>query len=429
MERGAPFEARPHLAVAVSGGPDSMALALLADRWARARGGAVTALTVDHGLRPGSRAEAQQVGAWLAARGIAHRTLRWVGDKPPKDAAVQEAARRARYRLLADWCRTHKVLHLLLAHHAGDQAETVLLRLARHSGPDGLAGMSSVVHTRWGRLVRPLLGLDGASLRATLAEAGQSWVEDPSNRDTAHLRVRMRGLAPTLAGLGVANADLVRLAHALGHARSRIEAATAALLARTVTIHPAGFARLDPAPLLAAPHEIGRRALAGLVRCLGGAAYPPRGAALDRLYARLDGPMKAATLGGCILVCKRDHVLVRRESAGQTPLELTPGLRAVWDGRFRVEVARGGGFAGPLTLAPLGRDGWAALATLSPEIRRCGVPGEVGQSLPAVWQHGTPVLVPHVNHDDGAPERPWARRIRLVFSPDQSLGPDLFSVV
>jgi tRNA(Ile)-lysidine synthase len=116
-----PFEPRPRIAVAVSGGADSMTLALLAARWARKAGGTAVALTVDHGLRPESGAEARQVARWMRARKIAHRTLRWTGAKP--DSNIAAAAREARYGLLADWCRRNVVLHLLLAHHLDDQAD------------------------------------------------------------------------------------------------------------------------------------------------------------------------------------------------------------------------------------------------------------------------------------------------------------------
>jgi tRNA(Ile)-lysidine synthase len=136
------FEARPVLAVAVSGGPDSLALVLLAEKWARQRGGQAWALTVDHGLRPESAAEARRVAFWLAARSIAHQILVWTGDKPA--SGIQEAARDARYRLLAEWCRTHGCLHLVAAHHREDQVETHLIRRRAGSGPDGLAGMSAV---------------------------------------------------------------------------------------------------------------------------------------------------------------------------------------------------------------------------------------------------------------------------------------------
>ena len=135
-----PFEPAPRIAVAVSGGPDSLALCLLADRWARARGGAAFGLTVDHGLRLESAAEAAQVRRWLAGRAIARRTLRWKGGHT--HSAVQEQARAARLALLTGWCRRAGVLHLLLGHQREDQAETALQRLVRGSGIDGLAAMA-----------------------------------------------------------------------------------------------------------------------------------------------------------------------------------------------------------------------------------------------------------------------------------------------
>ena len=119
-----------------------MCLCLLADAWARARGGDVSALTVDHGLRPTAAAEARQVAVWLRARGIAHHVMPWTGAKP--ETSIQETAREARYRLLAGWCRAAGILHLLVAHHRDDQAETVALRQSRSSGADGLAGMAAV---------------------------------------------------------------------------------------------------------------------------------------------------------------------------------------------------------------------------------------------------------------------------------------------
>ena len=164
MARFGPFEPKPRLAVAVSGGADSLALALLADRWARAQGGRITAVTVDHALRPEAAAEARQVGRWLKAAKIRHVTLRWTPPAPLKKLAggtrpanLQSAARDARYQLLTGWCRDHAVLHLLLAHHRDDQAETLLLRLARGSGLDGLAAMAPLVERASLRLLRPLL--------------------------------------------------------------------------------------------------------------------------------------------------------------------------------------------------------------------------------------------------------------------------------
>jgi len=141
LDKLGPYEPALRLAVGVSGGPDSMALALLADAWARARGGRVLALIVDHGLRPASMGEATRVAGWLAARGLETRVLPWLGEKPER--GIQAAARAARHALLEAACRDAGILHLLLAHQREDQAETVLLRRAAQSGADGLAAMAA----------------------------------------------------------------------------------------------------------------------------------------------------------------------------------------------------------------------------------------------------------------------------------------------
>ena len=161
-----PFERRPALAAAVSGGPDSMALALLARDWAAARDGSLLALIVDHGLRAGSAGEAALTVGRLAEAGICARILPWAGAKPA--TGIQAAARAARYRLLQSACRSAGILHLLLAHHADDQAETVALRRQRGSGRDGQAGMAAIREVEDLRLLRPLLATAKARLAATL---------------------------------------------------------------------------------------------------------------------------------------------------------------------------------------------------------------------------------------------------------------------
>src|SRR5712691_3859412 len=213
-----PFESAPFLAVAVSGGADSLALCLLAWDWARRLGGSLAALTVDHGLRAASAEEAAQVGDWLAARGIAHRILAW--QPPARLRNMQAAARAARYALLTEWCRAAGCLHLLTAHHREDQAETLLLRLARGSGLDGLAGMAASREATSCRLLRPLLSVPRDRLAATLRAAGQSWIEDPTNRDATYARARLRHSADLLASEGLSAARLAATARHLGRARA-----------------------------------------------------------------------------------------------------------------------------------------------------------------------------------------------------------------
>ncbi len=185
-----PFEPHPRLAIAVSGGPDSLALALLTATWATHRDGTVLALIVDHRIRPKSTAEAQTVAHRLTALNIPSRILTLTGLTP--GPALAERARDARYHALSTACRDAGILHLLLGHHAADQAETLMIRALSHSASHGLAGMPVLRETPHLRLLRPLLGIDPARLRATLRHAGVPWVEDPSNTNPASLRPRLR---------------------------------------------------------------------------------------------------------------------------------------------------------------------------------------------------------------------------------------------
>ena len=169
-----------------------MGLVILANRWARQRGGQVTALTIDHGLRKGAAKEAAKVGKWLAKYSIKHEILRWRGDKPI--TGIQEAARNARYGLMDQWCKNNHILHLLLAHTLDDQAETLLMRFQRGSGLDGLAAMSVQRELTHCRLLRPILDYSRNALREFLNYQGQGWLEDPSNNDSRFFRTRVRSL-------------------------------------------------------------------------------------------------------------------------------------------------------------------------------------------------------------------------------------------
>jgi len=197
----------PVLVLAVSGGPDSTALLMLAARWrkARKRGPKLVAVTVDHGLRAEARREAFAVKRLARSLGVTHRTLRWSGRKP--SAGLQEAARLARYWLLADAARKSSARHVLTAHTLDDQAETVLIRLTRGSGVGGLAAMARVASLPGSGgaivLVRPLLEVRKARLLATLRKAGIAYADDPSNRDPRFTRVRLRDAIPALEREGL----------------------------------------------------------------------------------------------------------------------------------------------------------------------------------------------------------------------------------
>ncbi|BAE52011.1 tRNA lysidine(34) synthetase TilS [Paramagnetospirillum magneticum] len=392
-----PFEAAPRLAVAVSGGADSLALALLAADWAKARGGEVLALTVDHRLRPESAAEAARVGAWLARDGISHRILAWEGDKPAAD--LQAAARAARYGLLGEACAAEGILHLALAHHQDDQAETLLLRLGRGSGLEGLGAMAAERPTSWGRLLRPLLPVPRVRLEATLRHRGQEWTSDPSNRNPAFARVRLRHLAGDLAAEGMTPRRLAETAGRLARAQAAVDSMVAEAAARHVTLDPAGFGRLRPEALAGLPDEVGLRLLAGLLLSVGGEAHTPRLERLERLHATLCGGLEAArTLAGCRIVPQGDSVVLCREPARVAPpLDLVPGSRIRWDGRFEAVVA---GDAPPgLRLGALGPEGrrkvLAAMGRQRPEpVPTCAIP-----TLPALYHERGILAAPHLGYN------------------------------
>ncbi len=391
-----PFEAAPRIAVACSGGPDSMSLALLADHWARSCGGAATALVVDHGMRPDSAQEAETVVAWLAAAGIAAVTLTWPGPRPASDR--QAAARRARYALMRRWCREAGVLHLMLGHHRRDQAETFLLRLARGSGVDGLAAMAPVQEAGDVRLLRPLLDVPGERLLAHLKCEGRPYVQDPSNDDSAFARVRMRAVLPSLEREGLTASRLAATARRMARARAALETAATAVLARAAAVYPEGYATVTPAPLCEAPEEVGLRALSRLLACIGGNEYTPRLERLERLYGWLaEGRSAGAgrTLAGCRIIWRGERILVCREAAAvRDPVAAFDGV--VWDGRFRLavgEIAPNGSRVGRL-----GREGWGKLQRERPELRKSDLPAAVRYSLPAVWALDEVIAVPHLSY-------------------------------
>ena len=410
------FERCPRIAVAVSGGPDSMALALLVAGWARERDGEVQALTVDHGLRAESGAEAGTVAGWLAARGIAHQTLVWEGAKP--QSGIQARAREARYRLLAQWCRDNGVLHLLTAHHREDQIETHLIRRRARSGIDGLAGMSAVRELPGCRLVRPLLAVPRARLLAVLAEAGQPCLSDPSNLDPFFERARLRAAVAGNPALDEVFAEL----RACGRQRVAREREFSELLGRAVALHPAGFAVLDRGALAAASGASGEFLLGRVALCIGGGGFPPRRERVRRLWTEFVArPSDARTLGGCRFVPWRDHVLVLRElAAASAPVPLKPGLPIIWDGRFTLTPSPG--LPAGAVFGHLGQSG-ARIPRVAD--RGDGLPRLVRPVLPAFWDADGLLSVPHLGYRRGAyvlPPRP-------IFSPRNGLSRADFTVV
>jgi tRNA(Ile)-lysidine synthase len=219
----ADWKAAPAVVLAVSGGPDSIAMMWLAARWRRAlkRGPHLVAVTVDHGLRPEAAREAREVKHLAKTLDLPHRTLRWSGAKPR--TGLPAAARDARYRLLAKAARAVGATHVLTAHTQDDQAETLLMRMSRGSGIAGLGAMARQSQRDGVMLARPLLHIPKARLVATLKKARIGFADDPTNRDTSFTRPRFRAIMPALAAEGFDARNLTRLAARFARANAALE--------------------------------------------------------------------------------------------------------------------------------------------------------------------------------------------------------------
>ena len=275
--------------VAVSGGPDSMALLHLAARWRDLGGPQIQAATVDHDLRPGSRAEAEAVALWAGELNIPHRILTWTGDRPK--ARLQELARAARYRLLEDLAREIGAEVVLTGHHADDQAETILFRLLRGSGVAGLAAMAQVSPRGAFRLVRPLLDLTKTDLVAFCQSVGQPFFNDPSNRDPRFARTDLKRVLALLETEGLGRAELLRLGRRAARAEEALRAYVAGLRASLRPIMEKGRFECAAKALRPIPPEALLRILEAEITRIGGS--PPR---LDRLES-LAGQVRDAILG------------------------------------------------------------------------------------------------------------------------------------
>ena len=271
----ADWKAVPAIVLAVSGGPDSLALMWLAVRWRRAlaRGPRLFAVTVDHGLRAESAAEARDVKRLARSLELPHRTMRWTGAKPK--TGLPAAARAARYHLLAQAARAQGATHVFTAHTRDDQAETLLMRMLRGSGIAGLAAMARQSERDGVLLARPLLHVAKSQLVATLKKAKIGFADDPTNRDLNFTRPRIRAVMPALAAEGGDARNLARLASRLARANAAVEVLVdgaeryLALRDREARDSGAGVQAFDASAFARMPEEIRLRLLLRAIERFG----------------------------------------------------------------------------------------------------------------------------------------------------------------
>ncbi|MEM1387149.1 MAG: tRNA lysidine(34) synthetase TilS [Pseudomonadota bacterium] len=364
----------------MSGGGDSMALL---DLLAGQRSGpTIKAVTLDHGLRPGAAEDIALVARYCHDRGIGHTVLHWQGAA--SEGNLMAAAREARYRLISAWAHEAGVEAMALGHTEDDQAETVLMRLARASGVDGLAQMQPTFHAHAMIWHRPLLAVSRADLRAYLTARGLPWREDPSNADPRFERVKARQALDVLEPLGIDRQTLAQVSRNMERARAALQHVTSAAAAQVVAVDR-GDVIIDAKALGALPEEIVRRLLLAALHWITGAPYTPRAQAVAQILPALAASGRH-TLAGCLLSQEDPpHGPIRITREWQAVRDTRSTSDGLWDNRWCCTGPHEPG----LEVRALG-DG---LTTVQ-DWRDANMPRESLLASPAIWREGTLIAAP-----------------------------------
>ncbi|MEI8320449.1 MAG: tRNA lysidine(34) synthetase TilS [Alphaproteobacteria bacterium] len=371
LNQFAPFEKKPTLAVALSGGPDSLALLKLTAEWTKDHGGTVLALHVDHKLRPESTSEAKQVKKWCDDWGIKCHILTW--KHSTLTTKLQEQARKARYTLLEDSCKEQGVLHLLVAHHKQDEQETLQMRHDKKSGPFGMAGISACLEKPFLRILRPLLNFTKDELLSVLEN--HPYLQDPSNENLKFHRARLRTAPPE---------DLLPKDPVL---RPLMEANLAVDLATKVTLSESGWASIDTSTLQ--NHLL----WAHVLRSIGGKYYLPSQTQIETLFKSLKNPdFTKTTCGGCTILKRNNTYVALREYGRVTAVSLTNKIPFLWDNRFWVSALAPAALTQDISLGILGTKGWLQIKDkISEPFFRESI-----LTLPTLWQNGKAIEIPYL---------------------------------
>lgn len=364
----------PALGIAVSGGGDSVALMHMAAHWAGGR--RIMVATVDHGLRPESAAEAQAVGRAARAMGLPHATLVW--QRGTAAGNLMAEARDARLRLLAGWAERNGLPAVLLGHTADDQAETLLMRLARGSGIDGLASIAEWRDAFGMRWLRPMLGVGRQDLRDWLDRRAIPWIDDPSNNSSEFERIRVR---KAIAAAGLDTKALARAATHVGEARDALSH-YAADVARDAQARN-GSLSLPRRPFIDAPPEIRRRLIVAACRWITGADYPPRRSTVLHALSAI-ATSRRVTLDGALIDPAGDRIRLFRETAAA--LRAPDSHGDPWDNRWIVNGMKPGQRVAALGTGAVAQVKW----------RLAGLTRDEAAATPAIWEESRLVAAPLV---------------------------------
>ena len=325
------------IGIAVSGGGDSLALLYLTAEWSSRNGRTLQSATIDHQLRPESKSECEYVKKLSIGLSIKHTTLTWL-EKP--DGNMQGSARSARHRLLSRWAVDKNLTTVLFGHTLEDNAETLLIRLSRGSGIDGLTGMRQSKNINNLQIFRPLLKVSRNDLRSFLSIRKVNWIDEPSNFDERFHRVRIRNSLPQLANLGLTTYRLIALAEHMSRAREALNLGVLNFARVYVQQMPWGDLEIEQEAFVELSREYQLRLLAASLRWISSRIYRPRFESLKRLLNSIvtkPGNYRASLMG-CIVNCRRKKIILSREFAAVPKRQIVVKSKFIWDKKWSLEV-------------------------------------------------------------------------------------------
>jgi len=400
------------IAVAVSGGADSMCLTLLMAEWAKSKDLKTIALTVDHLLRPESTAEAEKVNYWMQQHGIEHYTLSWKKKAPP--ANLQDAARQARYKLLLEFCDQNQIQYLALAHNQDDQFETMMQRLAHQSGPSGLAGIPKARSTEHVTICRPLLNYSRSQIIETLHRFNQEWIEDPSNQNSKFTRIKIRQQQDRWSSYGLSKERVLILQQKLAQQRMLMENQVQDFFEQHMTSYPEGYALLNYEHLLRLDSHLLELTLIHLLKLVSGRIYPPRQENLKRAISQII-LHKNSTIHSCIMQKWQGKLLICREAHNMEPTKHFQGLEtAIWDNRYQIAL-KNSNELNDARIQALGNN-WLELKS---NTHLMSLPTAVRPTLPSIWLKERLLNVPHLDYDGNLDV---VKECKLLFYPLFNFG-------
>lgn len=373
-----------------------MAMLHLFARWSAETGHQIHAVTVDHGLRAESGAEAEMVASSCHALGVPHETLRW--HRPAGSGNLAAAARDGRYRLMADWAKGLGIGGIVLGHTIDDSAENFLIRLGRSAGIDGLAQMQSRFERYAVTWCRPLWQQERTALRDYLRRHDVAWVDDPSNDDPKYIRTKARTVLPLLKGLGIDAQSLLHSAFALRQAQAALVEYTHQEATKHV-IQEMGDLLIPQQYRPRIPNDIERRLIVGALQWVSSNPYPPRKVFAGILEHELTQQSRL-TLGGCLIVKQKGHYRITREY--NAVKDLVTKTDVIWDRRWKLEGPHDAG----LEVRALGEG-----VVMLPDWRGTGIPRPSLMASPAVWRDDTLVAAPLARYNPD-----WTVQIVADFS-------------